>query len=113
MKQYKSKLGILNEDAFVGKFEGPQDELEAKYGLPSEVKFCSKCVISNQRPNSAVEFQHTAASKKATINFDQEEICDACRMAEQKKAIINWEEREQQLIELMEWSAPPLKIIIQ
>ena len=24
------------------------------YGLPSEVKYCRKCVISNQRPNSAV-----------------------------------------------------------
>jgi hypothetical protein len=35
---------------------------EAFYGLPSEVKFCRKCVISNQRPNSAVEYTHTAAS---------------------------------------------------
>ena len=27
---------------------------EAFYGLPTEVKFCRKCVISNQRPNSAL-----------------------------------------------------------
>ena len=32
---------------------------EALYGLPGEVIFCRSCVISNQRPNSAVEFNHT------------------------------------------------------
>ena len=30
-------------------------ELEAYYGLPSKVKFCKKCVISNQRPSSTIE----------------------------------------------------------
>lgn len=30
------------------------DENEAYYGLPKEVKFCTKCVTSNQRPNSAL-----------------------------------------------------------
>ena len=40
-----------------------------KYGLPAEIKFCKKCVISNQRPNSAVEFKHTENSKKTTINL--------------------------------------------
>ena len=24
--------------------------LEVKYGLPAEVRYCKKCVISNQRP---------------------------------------------------------------
>ena len=41
------------------------------YGLPKEIKYCKKCVISNQRPNSAVEFEHTQESTKATINFDE------------------------------------------
>ena len=44
---------------------------EAKYGLPNEVKFCKSCVISNQRPNSAIEFSHVAGSLKKTINFDE------------------------------------------
>ena len=35
---------------------------EAYYGLPRDVRFCKRCVISNQRPNSAVEFQHTRDS---------------------------------------------------
>ena len=28
---------------------------KTKYGLPEKVVFCNRCVISNQRPNSAVE----------------------------------------------------------
>ena len=35
-----------------------------KYGLPKDIKYCKKCVISNQRPNTTVEFKHTANSKK-------------------------------------------------
>ena len=30
--------------------------LEVKYGLPPNVEFCKKCVISNQRPSSIIEF---------------------------------------------------------
>ena len=37
---------------------------EALYGLPTTVSYCQKCVISNQRPNSAVEYKHTKDSKK-------------------------------------------------
>ncbi|MGE5415638.1 MAG: N-acetyl sugar amidotransferase [Acidobacteriota bacterium] len=76
------------------------DPTQAKFGLPMEVKFCKKCVISNQRPNSAVEFQHTSETKKATINFNDDSICDACRLAEEKKRTINWEERDRQLRDL-------------
>jgi N-acetyl sugar amidotransferase len=70
------------------------------YGLPQEVAFCKKCVISNQRPNSAVEYEHTKASQKRTINFDDQGVCDACRFAERKRHSIDWQEREQQLREL-------------
>lgn len=76
------------------------EHTEAKYGLPTEVKFCKRCVISNQRPNSAVEFKHTAKSVKQTINFDEDGICDACRVAEVKHKTIDWSEREHQLKEL-------------
>jgi N-acetyl sugar amidotransferase len=73
---------------------------ETRYGLPREIAFCRRCVISNQRPNSAVEYAHTKDSKKTTIHFDQDGVCDACRMAEQKHHTIDWEERERQLVEL-------------
>ena len=70
---------------------------ETLYGLPSEVKFCRKCVISNQRPNSAVEYRHTADSKKSVIAFDEHGVCDACRNAERKDAQIDWDKRRAEL----------------
>jgi N-acetyl sugar amidotransferase len=75
--------------------------LEAKYGLPTEVKFCKRCVMSNQRPASTAEFKHTIHSKKVTLNIDEEGICDACRHAEQKDAI-DWKVREDELIRLLD-----------
>jgi N-acetyl sugar amidotransferase len=76
-------------------------KLEAYYGLPEEVAFCSKCVMSNQRPTSAVEFKHTKESKKNTMNFDEEGVCDACRTAEIKDNI-DWGMREEELIKLLD-----------
>ena len=68
----------------------------AKYGLPLEIRYCKKCVISNQRPNSVPEHLHTIDQKKPTIQLDSEGVCSACRVAEQKKNI-DWKERELQL----------------
>src|SRR5437870_4109839 len=73
-----------------------QEKLDAKYGLPREVKFCKTCVISNQRPNSAIEYSHTIDSKKQTIHFDENGICDACRAGEEKKRV-DWKERDREL----------------
>lgn len=55
-----------------------------KYNLPLEVKYCKKCTMSNQRPR---------------ITFDEDGICSACNFAKYKIEI-NWEKREQELIEL-------------
>ena len=74
---------------------------EAFYGLPNEVKFCKKCVMSNQRPASAIEFKHTIDSKKTTMNFDKDGVCDACKTAEIKDNI-NWGMRESELIKLLD-----------
>ncbi|EPY01725.1 N-acetyl sugar amidotransferase [Magnetospirillum fulvum] len=81
-------------------FAAGNNHPKAFYGLPSEIGFCKRCVISNQRPNSAVEFKHTHDSKKATIHFDEDGVCDACRVAEEKYTSIDWEERERKLIAL-------------
>jgi len=78
-----------------------EKELEAYYGLPQEVKFCTKCVMSNQRPASAVEFKHTKDSKKVTMQFDENGVCDACRTAEIKDNV-NWGMREEELICLLD-----------
>lgn len=69
------------------------------FGLPSDVRFCKRCVISNQRPNSSVEFGHKPDSVKPTIHFDSEGICDACRVAEMK-AKTDWKAREAELLDL-------------
>jgi N-acetyl sugar amidotransferase len=77
-----------------------EEKLEAKYGLPEEVIFCKKCVISNQRPASAVEFKHTLSAGHKTMNIGEDGICDACKFAE-KKEQINWLEREKELLQLL------------
>jgi N-acetyl sugar amidotransferase len=80
----------------LAKFAPGLNDPEIKYGLPQQIEFCRGCGVSNQRPNSAIEFKHTAATKKATIHFDENGICDACRVAEDKRHI-DWAERRQQL----------------
>jgi N-acetyl sugar amidotransferase len=100
MKKYQKKYNLFQDKDYIAKFEKTIEYLEVKYNLPSDVKFCIKCVISNQRPNSAIEFLHTSKSKKETIKFDENDVCDACRNSEEKKNIINWEDREKELVEL-------------
>ncbi|MDC3408817.1 N-acetyl sugar amidotransferase [Burkholderiales bacterium] len=70
------------------------------FGLSPRVEWCRKCVISNQRPNSTVEYEHTRASLKTTINIDEDGVCDACKYAERKTLEIDWKERDEQLREL-------------
>lgn len=77
------------------------EELEVKYGLPAEVKFCTRCVMSNQRPASSIEFKHTKERKHTTLHFDDAGVCDACRVAEQKH-VIDWKKREAELLQLLD-----------
>ena len=77
------------------------EQLEVKYGLPGNVVFCKRCVMSNQRPASTAEFKHTSASKKVTLNIDEHGICDACRHAEEKEKI-DWIKREEELVKLLD-----------
>jgi N-acetyl sugar amidotransferase len=74
-----------------------EGQLEIKYGLPSHVQFCRSCVISNQRPASAVEFMHNRNSAKTTIAFDDRGVCAACNYAAAKAASIDWERRDAEL----------------
>ncbi len=76
-----------------------RDTTEAKYGLPVDVQFCRRCVISNQRPGSVVEYQ-SKGDRKPTISFNEEGICAACRYQDIKDDKIDWNVREQELIKL-------------
>jgi N-acetyl sugar amidotransferase len=55
--------------------------------LPKEVKFCRKCVVSNQRPR---------------LVFDEDGVCSACHFAEYKHNKIDWTAREKELKKLLE-----------
>ena len=80
-------------------FSEKKEKYEVKYGLDSNVKFCKRCVTSNQRPSSTVEFKNDG-KRKETIVFDENDVCAACLYADIKDNEINWEEREQQLFKL-------------
>jgi N-acetyl sugar amidotransferase len=69
-------------------------QVQSYFGLPSDVKFCKKCVISNQRPSSTVEFKSNILEKKEVIDFDENNICSACRFNDEKNTNINWSKRE-------------------
>ncbi len=66
----------------------------------NKVIFCKKCVISNQRPSSVVEFNEESVKDKKTIHFDEEGVCAACRYSEIKENTIDWQEREYELTSL-------------
>ena len=65
-----------------------------------DIKFCSKCVISNLRPITTVESKHIRDEIKPITNFDDDGVCDACRWAEIKETKIDWAKREKELHEL-------------
>lgn len=60
-------------------------DLIKQYNLPTEVRFCVRCTISNQRPR---------------ITFDEEGVCSACRFADYKREVIDWNAREKELKDL-------------
>jgi N-acetyl sugar amidotransferase len=58
-----------------------------RYSLPSEIRFCVKCTISNQRPR---------------ITFDEHGVCSACNFAEFKQHKIDWDQREKELVAMLD-----------
>ena len=62
-------------------------DTQTRYNLPSEVKFCKKCTVSNQRPR---------------ITLDEEGVCSACRYAEFKAVKIDWKKREEELVAVLD-----------
>ena len=68
-----------------------------RYGLPLKIKYCRLCNISNQQPTSTNEYLHNKNTIQKPLEFDEEEICHACKINKNKNKIINWKEREEQL----------------
>lgn len=78
------------------------EELKALYGLPSDVRFCKSCVISNQRPSSTVEFKHQKDEHKKTIGFADDGVCEACHYHNVKAHELDWKKREEQLVDTLD-----------
>ena len=100
MTRFRKRHEVVRQVNFLTQFAPNGPNPTALYGLPEDVRFCTRCVISNQRPNSSVEYQHRADSRKKTIQLDDSGVCDACRVAEEKANRIVWDNREEQLREL-------------
>jgi N-acetyl sugar amidotransferase len=62
-------------------------ETQKRYNLPTDVIFCKKCTISNQRPR---------------ISFDDEGVCSACNFSKVKNNEIDWGKREEELVKLLD-----------
>lgn len=78
-----------------------KEQTKIRWGLPEKVVFCKKCVMSNQRPTSSVEFRHSTSHKHRTLAFDEKGVCDACRVNELKESI-DWKKREEELLQLLD-----------
>tara|TARA_Y100000816_G_C26108426_1_gene590201 strand:- start:12639 stop:13895 length:1257 start_codon:yes stop_codon:yes gene_type:complete len=77
--------------------------LKNMYGLPTQIKYCKKCNVINQKPTSTNEYNHDINTNQIPIKFNKEDICFACESVEKKwNKKINWEEREKELIDLLE-----------
>jgi len=77
-----------------------KNKYEVYYGLPEEVRFCKRCVVSNQRPMSAREFTIDAKNEKKETMIFNDGLCHACQYADMKDDSIDWEDRELQLQQL-------------
>tara|TARA_B100000963_G_scaffold361716_1_gene398929 strand:- start:15769 stop:16989 length:1221 start_codon:yes stop_codon:yes gene_type:complete len=76
-------------------------KLKNYYGLPKKVVFCKKTLISNQRPNSEIEFYHNKNTRKKTLNIDKNGISDSWKYS-RIKLKINFKYREKKLLKLLD-----------
>lgn len=74
---------------------------KSQFGLPEEVKFCTKCVESNQRFLSSSQHKIRASENKETIYFDEEGICGACNYYAEKNKI-DWTAREREFQDILD-----------
>lgn len=75
--------------------------MKTLYGLPKKVIFCKKTLISNQRPNSTIEFTHSKNSKKRTLFIDKNGLSDSWKFSRIKNKI-DYSKREIKLLRLLD-----------
>ena len=70
--------------------------------LPKKVIFCKKCVISNQRPQSHVEFLHDKKKIGAKyLQMENDGICSPCKVWKINNSM-NWSKRNKELLKLLD-----------
>lgn len=74
---------------------------EVAFGLPEKIKFCKKCVESNQRFLSSTQHKDKVYQKKETIYFNDDGVCGGCVYYDEKNKI-DWNDREKQLKEILD-----------
>lgn len=77
-----------------------EEKLQSYFGMPVEVKYCSKCVMSNQRPSTTIEFKNV--DKKQSLEMDDRSVCAACIQHERKWNEIDYEERQKVLERILD-----------
>ena len=78
-----------------------QEKNNTIYGTPETIKYCVKCNVINQQPTQTNEYLHDNKTKQIPIDFDEQGVCYSCRYNEKKwNGVIDWKEREKELIEL-------------
>lgn len=76
------------------------EKLKVLHGLPEQVIFCKRCVMSNQRPSSSPEHLKKSTAVP-TAGFGEDGVCHACLYSDFKKTI-PWDERERKLKDLLD-----------
>ncbi|WP_083681600.1 N-acetyl sugar amidotransferase [Paenibacillus sp. FSL A5-0031] len=64
-----------------------KQDVKGRYNLPEQILYCKECTISNQRPR---------------ITFDENGVCSACNYARYKRTNVDWNQREKELITLLD-----------
>ena len=75
---YPSKVDIKNFN---------KNNNKVLYGLPDTVAFCKKCVISNQRPVSTIEFKNNQKEKKKQFILTKMVFVTLVIMRKEKKPL--------------------------
>jgi N-acetyl sugar amidotransferase len=70
--------------------------------LPSKVIFCRECVMSNQRPQSYVEFLHDKSKKGAKyLQIEEDGLCSPCKVWKINNTM-DWGKRHKELLQLLD-----------
>ena len=72
------------------------------YGLPETVEHCSQCLMTNQKPHSVNETTNKAGGGKTGMIIHEDGLCDACRYAQKKDHGIDWDQREELLLKMLD-----------